>query len=51
MLFRVQRNTGFLVLGIWLLLVGINGLIPLGLPSLLTAVLALIAGLLILAGR
>jgi len=48
---RVQRNTGFLVLGVWLLLVGINGLMPLGLPPLLTALLALIAGLLILAGR
>jgi hypothetical protein len=51
MLLRLQRNAGFLVLGIWLLLVGINGLMPLGLPPILSAVLALIAGVLILAGR
>jgi len=51
MFVRVQRTTGLMVLGIWLLLVGINGLIPIGLPPLLTAVLALIAGVLILAGR
>jgi hypothetical protein len=47
----LQRNAGLLVLGIWLVLDGISGLVPLGLPSPIMAVLALIAGALILAGR
>lgn len=47
----LQRNTGMLVLGIWLVLSGVAGLIGLALPSPLMAVLALIAGVLILAGR
>jgi hypothetical protein len=46
-----QRNAGMLVLGIWLVLYGLAGLVALGLPSPLMAVLALIAGILILAGR
>jgi hypothetical protein len=46
-----QRNAGMLVLGIWLVLYGLAGLVPLALPPLLMAVLALIAGILILAGR
>jgi hypothetical protein len=47
----VRRNAGMLLLGIWLILYGIAGLIPLGLPSPLMAVLALLAGVLILTGR
>ena len=47
----IRRNAGMLVLGIWLILYGIAGLIPLGLPSPLMAVLALLAGVLILTGR
>ena len=46
-----QRNAGMVVLGLWLLLYGLAGLVALGLPSPLMAVLALIAGILILAGR
>ena len=46
-----QRNAGFLVLAIWLILYGISGLVALGLPAPLMAVLALSAGVLILAGR
>ena len=46
-----QRNMGMLVLGIWLLLYGLAGMVPLGLPSPLMAVLALVAGVLILVGR
>jgi hypothetical protein len=45
------RNVGMLVLAVWLILYGIAGLVPLGLPSPLMAVLALAAGILILAGR
>jgi len=48
---RLPRNAGMLVLGIWLVLYGIAGMVPLGLPSPLMAVLALVAGILILAGR
>jgi len=48
---RLPRNAGMLVLGIWLVWYGIAGMVPLGLPSPLMAVLALVAGILILAGR
>jgi len=40
-----------LVLGIWLVLSGLTAIVPLALPSPLMAVLALIAGILILVGR
>jgi hypothetical protein len=40
-----------LLLGIWLILSGLSGLVALGLPSIVMAVLALIAGILILVGR
>ena len=46
-----QRNMGMLLLGIWLVLFGLAGIVPLGLPSPLMAILALLAGVLILAGR
>jgi hypothetical protein len=46
-----QRNMGLLVLAIWLILYGLSGVVALGLPSPLMAILALIAGILILAGR
>jgi hypothetical protein len=40
-----------LLLGVWLILYGLAGLIALTLPPPLMAVLALLAGILILAGR
>ena len=46
-----QRNQGMLVLAIWLILYALAGMIALGLPSPVMAVLALVAGILILAGR
>jgi hypothetical protein len=46
-----QRNVGLLLLAIWLILYGIAGMVALGLPSPLMAVLALLAGILILVGR
>ncbi len=46
-----QRNVGLLLLAIWLILYGISGMIALGLPAPLMAVLALLAGILILVGR
>lgn len=46
-----QRNIGMLLLAIWLILYGISGMVALGLPAPLMAVLALISGVLILVGR
>jgi hypothetical protein len=51
MAIKVQRNAGMLVLAIWLILYGLAGMITLGLPAPLMAVLALVAGILILVGR
>jgi hypothetical protein len=47
----MQRNMGMLLLGVWLVLSGLAGIVSLGLPFPLMAVLALLAGILILAGR
>ena len=46
-----QRNVGMLLLAVWLILYGLAGMIALALPSPLMAVLALLAGVLILVGR
>lgn len=48
---RVTQNVGMLLLAIYLILVGLAGLVPLGIPGVLMAVLALLAGILILVGR
>ncbi len=47
----INRNVGLLVLGLWLVLTGLSGMMALGLPPMLMSVLALIAGILIIAGR
>ena len=47
----IQRNMGLLVLAIWLILYGLSGMVALGLPAPLMGILALIAGVLILAGK
>lgn len=47
----LNRNIGMLLLGVWLILTGISGMVALGLPAMLMAVLALVAGILILVGR
>lgn len=47
----VTRNLGMLLLGIWLLITGLGGLVALPIPTVVMAVLALLAGLLILVGR
>lgn len=46
-----NRNIGMLVLGVWLILTGLSSMVALGLPAMLMAVLALVAGILIIAGR
>jgi hypothetical protein len=51
MAINVQRNIGMLLLAVWLILYGLAGMIALVLPAPLMAVLALLAGILILVGR
>jgi len=51
MAFVFRRNLGMTLLGVWLVLTGLAGLISIGLPYPLMAVLAFLAGVLILAGR
>jgi hypothetical protein len=48
---RVTGSLGMLLLGIWLVLTGLTGFVAVGLPPLLMALLALVAGILILVGR
>lgn len=47
----VTRNAGMLLLAVWLILSGLAGLAALPIPGVLMAVLALLAGILILMGR
>jgi hypothetical protein len=47
----IQRNMGLLALSIFLILYGLSSFAALGLPPALMGILALIAGILILAGR
>jgi hypothetical protein len=47
----IQRNTGLLVLAVWLILHGLSTMVRLGMPTVVMSLLALIAGILILAGR
>lgn len=51
MAIRTTRSVGMLLLGIYLILVGIGGFAALPIPTLLLSLLALIAGILILVGR
>ncbi len=46
-----QRNVGFLLLAVWLILYGLTAMIAFVPPAPLMAVLALLAGILILVGR
>lgn len=47
----VTRNLGMLLLGIWLVITGLGSLVALPVPGVVMAVLALLAGLLIIVGR
>ena len=51
MAFKLTRSLGMTLLAVYLLVVGISGLVPIGLPFQVTAALALAAGILILMGR
>lgn len=47
-----QRNIGFLLLAIYLIIIGITALVPgIELPGIMTSLLALISGIFILLGR
>ncbi len=46
-----SRDLGMLILGAWLLITGLSQLVALGVPGMVTSVLAVMAGVLIIAGR
>lgn len=49
---RFINNIGFILLAIYLILVGIIALVPsIGIPSIILGILALVAGIFILIGR
>lgn len=48
---RVTSNLGFLLLGIWLILIGLSQFVSLGNIGVLTNILALVSGILIVLGR
>jgi hypothetical protein len=48
---KITKNLGMLLLAIYLIVVGVGGLIGLPLVGLIAAVLAIAAGILILIGR
>lgn len=48
---RFNRNIGFLLLAIWLILTGLSAFIPLSGLGLILALLAIAAGVFILVGR
>ena len=47
----MTRSAGMLVLAIYLIVIGVAGLMHLAIPLAMTALLALLAGVLILVGR
>ena len=51
MAYRFNRNAGMLTLAVWLILSGLSGLVAVALPSPVMAILALVAGILIIVGR
>ncbi len=48
---NITKNLGMLLLAIYLILVGITALVHVGIPVIVTGILALAAGILILIGR
>jgi hypothetical protein len=51
MALNVTRSAGMLVLAVYLIIIGLVGLLQVPVPLMATAVLALVAGILILIGR
>lgn len=50
MAIRPTRNVGMLLLGIWLIITGISAFVALPIPATVMGVIALLAGVLIIAG-
>ncbi len=50
-LMNITKNLGMLLLAIYLILVGIMTLFHVGIPVIVTGILALVAGILILIGK
>ena len=50
MAIRTTRSVGMILLGVWLILFGLQAFVPLPIPAAVSAVLALIAGVLIILG-
>jgi hypothetical protein len=48
---RFTNNIGFLLLAIYLILVGVASLVALAIPGVVLGILALLAGIFILIGR
>jgi predicted membrane protein len=48
---NITKNLGMLLLAIYLILIGIIALVHIGIPPIVTGILALAAGILILIGR
>jgi hypothetical protein len=48
---RVTRNVGMLLLAIYLILIGVTGLVAMPVLPVIHAILALLAGIFILLGR
>jgi len=48
---RFNKNIGFLLLAIWLILTGLSAFIPIGGLGVILALLAIAAGVFILLGR
>ena len=51
MAYRFTKSAGMLALAVWLILTGFTGLVALAMPAPVMAILALVAGVLILIGR
>ena len=51
MAIRLTRSIGMTLLAFWLILTGLDALIAITVPTVLTSAFALLAGVLILAGR
>ena len=47
---RTTRSVGMMLLGVWLILAGLQVFVPLPIPAAVSAALALIAGVLIILG-
>lgn len=50
-MFKLTKNLGMLVLAIWLILTGLIAFVPISGLSPVLAILAIVAGILILLGR